>query len=132
MQLRLMLIGIHPEQSFFREGAEMSIYMLLGVAIISEVVATLSLKASDGFTKPIPSIVVVVGYIFAVYLLSIITRQLSIGVTYAVWSGAGVVLTAGLGIVIYGEKMDLAGVIGIALIISGVLVLNLISNASGH
>jgi small multidrug resistance pump len=90
------------------------------------------LKAADGFTKPIPSIVVVVGYIFAVYLLSIVTRQLSIGVTYAVWSGAGIVLTAGLGMVIYGEKMDLAGVIGIALIISGVLVLNLISNASGH
>ncbi len=110
----------------------MSVYMLLGIAIVSEVIATLSLKAADGFTKPIPSIVVLVGYIFAVYLLSIITRQLSIGVTYAVWSGAGVVLTAGLGIVIYGEKMDLAGVIGIALIISGVLVLNLISNASGH
>ena len=110
----------------------MSVYVLLGVAIVSEVIATLSLKAADGFTKPIPSIVVVVGYIFAVYLLSIITRQLSIGVTYAVWSGAGVVLTAGLGIVIYGEKMDIAGVIGIALIISGVLVLNLISNASGH
>ncbi|MEH6631097.1 MAG: multidrug efflux SMR transporter [Halopseudomonas aestusnigri] len=110
----------------------MSVYMLLSIAIVSEVIATLSLKAADGFTKPIPSIVVVVGYIFAVYLLSIITRQLSIGVTYAVWSGAGVVLTAGLGIVIYGEKMDLAGVIGIALIISGVLVLNLISNASGH
>ena len=110
----------------------MSVYMLLGIAIVSEVIATLSLKAADGFTKPIPSIVVLVGYIFAVYLLSIITRQLSIGVTYAVWSGAGVVLTAGFGIVIYGEKMDLAGVIGIALIISGVLVLNLISNASGH
>ncbi|WP_419905369.1 DMT family transporter [Kiloniella sp.] len=110
----------------------MSVYMLLGVAIVSEVIATLSLKAADGFTKPIPSIVVLVGYIFAVYLLSIITRQLSIGVTYAVWSGAGVVLTAGLGIVIYGEKMDLAGVIGIAMIIGGVLILNLISNASGH
>ncbi len=110
----------------------MSVYTMLSIAIVCEVAATLSLKAADGFTKFVPSVVVVVGYLLAVYLLSIITRQLSIGVTYAVWSGAGVVLTAGLGIVIYGEKMDLAGIVGITLIIAGVLILNLVSNASGH
>jgi len=110
----------------------MSVYFILAIAIVSEVIATLSLKAADGFTKPLPTTVSIVGYLIAVYLLSIVTRQLSIGVTYAVWSGAGIVLTAGLGIVIYGEKMDLAGVIGIGMIIGGVLILNLISNASGH
>lgn len=110
----------------------MLIYGLLAIAILCEVVATLSLKAADGFTKPIPTTVIVVGYLTAFYLLSIITRQLSIGVTYAVWSGVGIVLVALMGVVIYDEKMDLAGLLGIALIISGVLILNLVSSASGH
>ncbi|MCZ4279558.1 multidrug efflux SMR transporter [Kiloniella laminariae] len=110
----------------------MSVYWMLGIAIVCEVIATLSLKLTDGFTRPWPTLVVAVGYICAFYLLSLVTRQLSIGVTYAVWSGAGIVLTAGFGIVFFGEKMDLAGGVGIAMIIGGVLLLNLVSKASGH
>jgi small multidrug resistance pump len=107
-------------------------YLLLAVAILAEVIATTALKAADGFTKLGPTLVVLVGYGLAFFLLSVALRSLSLGFTYAVWSGLGIVLAATAGIVFYGEKLDLAGAVGLAMIIGGVVVLNTVSNMSGH
>jgi small multidrug resistance pump len=107
-------------------------YVLLAVAIIAEVIATTALKSADGFTRLWPTLTVAVGYGLAFFLLSLALRSLSLGFTYAVWSGLGIVLAATAGIVFYGEKIDLAGALGLAMIIGGVVVLNTVSSMSGH
>jgi small multidrug resistance pump len=103
-------------------------YLYLAVAIVAEVAGTSALKASKGFTRPLPSLVVVVGYGVAFYCLSLCLKSgLSIGVAYAIWSGVGIVLIATIGAVVYRDKVDLAAVLGFGLIIAGVVVLNLFS-----
>lgn len=106
--------------------------VILFFAVLSEVIATTSLKFSDGFTKIIPSILVVIGYGLSFYLLSITLKVMPIGVAYAFWSGIGIVLTVIAGKVIWNESLDLARVTGIVLIILGVLVINLFSKATMH
>lgn len=107
-------------------------WLFLSGAIVAEVVATSALKASEGFSKPLPSIVVVIGYAIAFYLLSLALRSIAVGVAYAVWSGMGIVLLSGVAWIVFGQKLDAWGVLGITLILSGVLVLNLLSKASVH
>ncbi|WP_119681396.1 DMT family transporter [Indioceanicola profundi] len=107
-------------------------YVLLALAVLAEVIATSALKATDGFTRPLPSIVVVIGYGIAFYLLALCLRTLGLGFVYAVWSGLGIVLAALAGIVLYGERIDAAGAVGIGLIITGMLVLNFLSRTGGH
>lgn len=107
-------------------------WLYLGVAIVSEVVATSALKAAEGFTRPLPSLVVVVGYGIAFYCLSVVLRTLPVGVTYAIWSGVGVALVALVGWLVYGQSLDLAAILGLALIVAGVLVLNLFSKTVAH
>ncbi len=107
-------------------------YIYLICAIASEVTATSALKASAEFTKPIPSIIVIVGYSVSFYFLSMCLRTMSIGVAYAVWSGLGMVLVAVLGVMLYGERLDLAAGIGMGLIIAGVVVLNTMSKTVVH
>lgn len=106
--------------------------VILFFAVLSEVIATTSLKFSDGFTKIIPSILVVIGYGLSFYLLSITLKVMPIGVAYAFWSGIGIVLTVIAGKVIWNESLDLARVTGIVLIILGILVINLFSKATMH
>ena len=103
----------------------------LTLAILAEVVATSSLKASDGLSRPLPTAIVVIGYATAFYFLSLALRSVPVGLAYAIWSGAGIVLVSLAGWALFGQKIDLAGAIGIALILAGVLVLNLFSRA-GH
>jgi small multidrug resistance pump len=105
-------------------------YVYLALAIVAEVVATTALKASRSFTQVTPSIVVVVGYAFAFFFLARCVQHINIGVVYAIWSGVGIVLITLLGFVLYREKLDLAGVVGMALILAGVVVLNLYSAAA--
>lgn len=105
---------------------------LLFLAIVTEVIATTALKSSDGFTKLIPSIIVVIGYIISFYLLSITLKSLSIGVAYAIWSGAGIVLISLIGWFYFKQHLDLASLIGIALIILGVTVINVFSTSISH
>lgn len=105
---------------------------LLAAAIVAEVIATSALKASDGFTRREPLAWVALGYGAAFYLLALTLRTLPVGVAYAVWSGAGTVLIALIGWWLYGQRLDAAGRIGVALIIAGVLVPNLFSHASAH
>lgn len=110
----------------------MNAWLILGVAIVAEVIGTSALKASEGFTRLGPSVVVVLGYAVAFYCLSLVLRTLPVGITYAVWSGLGIVLITLVAWLLYGQTIDLAGLIGMGLIIAGVAVLNLFSSASAH
>ena len=107
-------------------------FVYLVLAIVAEVIATSALKASIGFTRPLPSIIVVVGYGLAFYLLSLVLRTLPVGVAYAIWAGLGIVLVTLVGIVVFGEKPDLPAVLGISLIVAGVVVLPVFSKMNGH
>ncbi|MCR6628742.1 MAG: multidrug efflux SMR transporter [Magnetospirillum sp.] len=107
-------------------------WFYLAVAIASEVVATSALKGTQGFTRLGPSMLVVAGYASAFYFLSLTLRSIPVGVAYAVWSGVGIVLVAAVGWLMYGQKLDLPAMLGMALIIAGILVMNLFSKTSGH
>jgi small multidrug resistance pump len=107
-------------------------YLWLAGAILSEVIATSSLKASNGFTRLVPSIAVVIGYGTAFYCLSQTLRTIPVGVAYAIWSGLGTVLIALVGLVLYKQKLDTAAITGMGLIIAGVLVMNLLSKSAAH
>ena len=107
-------------------------YVYLLIAIIAEVTATSSLKASRGFTRLLPSVVVIVGYGAAFYFLSLSLKGIGVGVAYALWSGIGIVLLSVVGVVVFGEEIDLPAVIGFALIVAGVVVLNLYSKVVSH
>jgi multidrug transporter EmrE-like cation transporter len=110
----------------------MNAWLLLGTAIVAEVVGTSALKASEGFTRLVPSVVVVLGYAVAFYCLSLVLKTLPVGVAYAVWSGLGIVLITLVAFFMYGQKIDLAGLLGMGLIVAGVVVLNVFSKASAH
>ena len=100
-------------------------FVYLAVAIIAEVAATTALKASEEFTKLVPSLVVIVGYGVAFYMLALVLRTIPVGIAYALWAGLGIVLVALLGAIIFKQMPDLPAVIGMALIVSGVAVINL-------
>lgn len=107
----------------------MSGYLWLGVAIVSEVIATSALKASAGFTRPLPAAVTVAGYAIAFYCLSLTLRTVPTGVAYAIWSGVGVVLIAGIAWLVQGERLDAPAIAGMTLIVAGVAVMNLFSRS---
>lgn len=107
-------------------------WLLLGLAIVAEVIGTSALKASDGFTRLGPALIVVVGYAVSFYCLSLVLRSIPVGVAYAVWSGLGIVLITLVAYVVYHQTIDLAGLIGMGLIVAGVLVLNLFSKSAPH
>lgn len=107
-------------------------FVYLVLAIVAEVIATSALKASLGFTRPLPSVVVVVGYGLAFYLLSLVLRTLPVGVAYAIWAGLGIVLVTLVGIFVFGEKPDVPAVIGISLIVAGVVMLQVFSKMNVH
>ncbi|MEW6694708.1 MAG: SMR family transporter [Pseudomonadota bacterium] len=110
----------------------MNPWLLLALAIVAEVIGTSALKASDGFTRLMPSLIVVAGYAVSFYCLSLALRHIPVGITYAVWSGLGIVLITVAAFVLYGQRIDLAGWIGMGLIVAGVLVLNVFSRATAH
>ncbi|MDN2662536.1 multidrug efflux SMR transporter [Psychromonas sp. 14N.309.X.WAT.B.A12] len=107
-------------------------YWYLAIAIISEVIGTLALKASDGFSHWVYSGVCVIAYIIAFYFLSLVLKTVPIGIAYAIWAGMGIVLVAAVGALVYKQIPDLAAIIGMAFIIIGVVILNVFSNNSGH
>lgn len=104
-------------------------YIYLAAAIAAEVTGTTALKFSDGFTTIVPTIVVVVGYLSSFYFLSLTLQELPIGLVYATWSAIGIIGAAAVGITLFDETIDIAGLAGIALIIAGVATLNLLSEA---
>ncbi|WP_144143213.1 DMT family transporter [Paraburkholderia sp. BCC1884] len=107
-------------------------YALLGIAIVAEVIATSAMRASEGFSRLVPSVVVVLGYGIAFYCLSLTLRTIPVGIVYAVWSGAGIVLISLVALVLYRQVPDLPAIIGLGLIIAGVAVLNLFSKMQAH
>ena len=107
-------------------------YLILGLAIVCEVVATSFMKQSEQFTRLVPSLITVAGYAAAFYCLSVVLRTIPMGVAYAIWSGVGIVLVALVGWVAYKQHLDVPAIIGMAMIVGGVLVINLFSQAAGH
>jgi small multidrug resistance pump len=107
-------------------------YLYLMLAIIFEVIATSALKASAEFTKLVPVIIVFVGYGFSFYFMALVLRTIPLGVTYAIWSGLGIVIIAAIGVIFFKESLDLPAMVGMGLIIAGVVVVNLFSKTAGH
>lgn len=107
-------------------------YIFLALAIIFEVTGSSFLKASEQFTKLIPSSIVVISYLACFYFLSLSLKQIPLGTAYAIWGGLGIVLTVGVSVVIYKQSLDLAAVLGILLIVIGVIVLNFFSKSASH
>lgn len=107
-------------------------YLTLSVAIVAEVIATTALRAADGFTVLVPSAISIIGYVIAFYFLSLTLRGMSVGVAYAIWSGVGIILVSLAGWVIYKQLLDLPAIVGMALIMAGVIVINLFSKTAVH
>lgn len=107
-------------------------YAVLMAAIILEVIATSFLMLSQQFTRPLPTVIMALCYLASFYFLSQALRDVPLGVAYAVWSGLGIVLTAGIGVVVFRQMPDLPAVIGIGLILAGVIVINGFSQAAPH
>ena len=110
--------------------SRMNSYLALGIAIIAEVIATTALKSSDSFSRLVPSLITVAGYGTALYFLTVTMKSIPTGVTYAIWSGLGIVLISITSFFVHNQKIDLWGMVGMALIIAGVVVLNLFSNST--
>lgn len=110
----------------------MNAYLALGLSIVAEVIGTSALKASEGFTRLWPSVIVALGYATAFYFLSLVLRTIPVGIAYAIWSGLGIVLITLVAFVVYRQTIDLPGLIGMGLIVAGVVVINLFSKSAGH
>ena len=108
----------------------MPAWLTLFLAVLAETVGTTALEASKQFTRPLPSLVVVLGYAIAFWLLSLTLRTMPVGVVYGIWSGLGVVLIALIGWLVFGQRLDLWAILGLALILSGVLVIHLFSETA--
>jgi small multidrug resistance pump len=107
-------------------------WLYLLAAIVSEVVATSALKSSEGFSRLTPSVIVVLGYGLSFFFLSLTLRTMSVGISYAVWSGVGVVLISLVGWLVFRQKLDLPAVAGMALIAAGVFVISVFSKSVSH
>lgn len=107
-------------------------YLYLAIAITTEVIGTTALKASEGFTKPIPSLLVIGGYAASFYFLALVLQSIPVSIAYAVWAGLGIVLIALAGTVVYRQVPDLPAIIGMALIVSGVVIIHLFSKTAVH
>lgn len=107
-------------------------FVFLALAIVAEVIATSALKASDGFTRLWPSVTVVIGYGLAFYLLALVLRSVPVGIAYAFWAGLGIVLVTLVGLVVYGERPDPPALLGLAMIVGGVVVIQVFSSLSAH
>ncbi|MFM2012193.1 MAG: hypothetical protein RLZZ396_977 [Planctomycetota bacterium] len=107
-------------------------WLFLLAAIVAEVIGTSALKASEEFSKPIPSVLVLLGYGISFYFLSLTLKAIPVGIAYAVWSGMGIVLISLTAWILFGQKIDGWGLLGMSLILIGVLILNLLSKTSNH
>jgi small multidrug resistance pump len=107
-------------------------YLMLAIAIVAEVCATTAMKQSDGFTRMPWTVIAVIGYGVAFYFLALTLRTIPTGIAYAIWSGVGIVLISIAAWAFQGQKLDAAAMIGMALIVTGVIVMNAFSSASAH
>lgn len=107
-------------------------YLYLAIAITAEVIATTSMKALDGFSRPLPLLLVVAGYSLSFWMLSLVVNTIPVGIAYAIWAGLGIVLVSVAAAAIYQQKLDLPAVLGMVLIVAGVVVIQLFSSSTGH
>ncbi|MCY1284634.1 Multidrug transporter [compost metagenome] len=107
-------------------------YVYLAIAIAAEVIATTSMKAIDGFNKPLPLILVIGGYAIAFWMLTLVVRSIPVGIAYAIWAGLGIVLVSIAALVLYQQKLDTPAMLGMGLIVSGVVVIQMFSSSTGH
>ncbi|MBC9228713.1 QacE family quaternary ammonium compound efflux SMR transporter [bacterium SPL81] len=105
-------------------------YVFLTIAIIAEVIATSALKASQGFSVLTPSIITILGYVVALFFLSLTLKTIPVGIAYAIWSGAGIVLISTIGWIFFKQNLDLAAIIGLGLMLAGIIVINVFSNST--
>lgn len=110
----------------------MNAYVLLGGAIALEVAATTAMKSSNGFTRLVPSVLCVLGYCISFYLLAQTLKTIPTGVAYAIWSGVGIVLISTIAWLFHGQKLDAGAMLGMALIVAGVIVINVFSQSAAH
>ena len=110
----------------------MKTYLILFLAIVFETVATSFLKQNEQFTRLVPSVLTVLGYAAAFYCLSVVLKNIPVGIAYAIWSGVGIILITLIGFFVFKQHLDLAAIIGLALIIAGVVVINVFSNSVSH
>lgn len=110
----------------------MNHWLALSIAIVAEVAATSALKSTEEFTRLWPSVLVIAGYGIAFYFMTLSLRGLPVGIMYAIWAGVGIVLVALLGWLIYRQPLDMPAIVGIALIIAGVVVINVFSDSVQH
>lgn len=106
-------------------------YVYLAISIVAEVIATSALKASDGFSKLWPSVIVVIGYGIAFHFLALTLKTIPVGVAYAIWAGAGVTIVAIVGWLLFGQKLDAPAIIGMAMIVGGVVIMQAFSKTTG-
>jgi len=107
-------------------------YLYLFLAVLAETIGTSALQASQQFTRLWPSLLVVGSYAISFYLLALTLKYMPVGIMYAIWSGLGIVLIAGIGFVYFGQKLDAPAFIGLAMIIGGIVVIHLFSKSSVH
>ena len=107
-------------------------YALIAAGILSELIGTTALKLSDGFSKPLPTVGVVVGYGLAFYFVSLTLEELPLGLVYGTWAALGIVGVAAIGVVAFGERPDWPAAVGIALILGGVYCITVVSETSVH
>ena len=107
-------------------------YIYLFFAVLTETIATTALQASNQFSRFWPSVIVVVGYALSFYLLALTLKYMPVGIVYAIWSGLGIIMIAAIGLVVFGQKLDLPAMLGLALVIAGILVMHLFSNSTTH
>ncbi len=110
----------------------MNAYAYLAIAICAEVIATASMKAVKGLSTPLPLALMICGYAVAFWMLTLVVRSIPVGIAYAIWSGLGIVLISIAALVIYGQKLDLPAMFGMAMIVGGVVVIQLFSKTAGH
>jgi len=107
-------------------------YLILLLAVFAETIGTTALQASQQFTKLWPSVLVVVGYGFAFYLMALTLKVMPVGIVYAIWSGLGIFFIAVIGFVVFGQKLDWPAVLGLSMILTGILIIHLFSKTTGH
>jgi small multidrug resistance pump len=102
-------------------------YLYLALGIVGEVIATAGLRATEEFTKPLPSLIVLAGYATGLFFLSLTLRTIPVGIAYSIWGGVGTALIALSGLVLYGQKLDAPAILGMCLIVAGVAMVNMSS-----
>lgn len=107
-------------------------YLYLIFAVAAETIGTTALQASQQFTRAGPSVIVVMAYAISFFLLSLTLKYMPVGIVYAIWSGLGIIMIAGIGYVVFGHRLDLPALIGLGLIIAGIVVINVFSNSVSH